>query len=174
MSALTPDELREQADRLRGDTTIAPRCLECGAGFVVSDGRGRKRYCAKRCSTRRNNRVQLLRHPQGEALKARAATGYWSRWAAEQKSQALAAYGGAICACCGETEHAFLTIDHVGGGGRQHRAEIRTSLYRWLRLNNYPSGFRVLCMNCNFATRFGRPCPHESDRQSELKRSNAR
>ena len=25
----------------------------------------------------------------------------------------------------------------------------------------YPDGFRILCMNCNFATRFKKECPHK-------------
>lgn len=79
------------------------------------------------------------------------------------KVLAFKAYGGVACACCGETEFAFLTIDHINGGGHQHRLRIGGSgsrLYTWLRLQGYPSGYRVLCMNCNWATRLGAPCPH--------------
>lgn len=71
------------------------------------------------------------------------------------------AYGGAKCQCCGETALDFLTIDHIKGGGRKHRKEIGTDLVGWLRKNNYPEGFRVLCMNCNFAIRYGKTCPHK-------------
>src|SRR3990167_9174982 len=28
------------------------------------------------------------------------------------------------CACCGENNHKFLTIDHIKGGGNKHRIEI--------------------------------------------------
>src|ERR1019366_4483037 len=35
----------------------------------------------------------------------------------------IAAYGGK-CACCGETERIFLTIDHIGGGGAEHRRQF--------------------------------------------------
>jgi hypothetical protein len=76
----------------------------------------------------------------------------------------FAAYGGK-CACCGEGTYEFLTIDHVNGGGRRHREEIGgsgSSIYSWLRKNNFPAGFRVLCMNCNFAAgKFG-GCPHST------------
>jgi hypothetical protein len=72
------------------------------------------------------------------------------------------------CACCGETEIAFLTIDHINGGGRRHVAKKGVGggigLYRWLIRNNFPDGFQVLCMNCNFARRRGRLCPHEEKR----------
>lgn len=68
------------------------------------------------------------------------------------------------CACCGEGVYEFLTIDHVGGGGNKHRRTIKyndgTYIYLWLKRNGYPPGFAVLCMNCNWATRHGDPCPH--------------
>lgn len=70
------------------------------------------------------------------------------------------------CACCGESHFEFLTIDHIDGGGLQHRKRENMNggqeLARWLRRNDYPDGFQILCMNCNFAKgHYGR-CPHES------------
>lgn len=38
------------------------------------------------------------------------------RWKVKIRSEMIAAYGG-CCACCGETEPAFLSLDHIGGGG---------------------------------------------------------
>lgn len=50
-----------------------------------------------------------------------------------------------------------LTIDHINGGGLNHRKKIKcvngTGFYRWLRDNDYPSDFQVLCMNCQFIKR---------------------
>lgn len=41
-------------------------------------------------------------------------------------------------------------------------------MYRWLRNHGYPLGFRVLCMNCNFALgKFGY-CPHDLKRIDSL------
>jgi hypothetical protein len=37
-----------------------------------------------------------------------------------------------------------------------------THLYLWLKQNNYPPGFRVLCMNCNFAIGHSGYCPHNA------------
>lgn len=67
------------------------------------------------------------------------------------------------CECCGETHIEFLTINHKNGGGNKHRKKIGIgNFYRWLIKNNYPSGFNVLCMNCNFSLgKFGY-CPHVS------------
>lgn len=53
------------------------------------------------------------------------------------------------CKQCEETMIGFLTIDHINGGGKQHYSSLTKSLYKWLRAENYPEGFQVLCFNCN-------------------------
>jgi hypothetical protein len=45
-----------------------------------------------------------------------------------------------------------LSIDHVNGGGRKHLRAIG-DLCNWLITNNYPDGFQVLCMNCQWIKR---------------------
>jgi hypothetical protein len=79
---------------------------------------------------------------------------------------ALEAYsnGSPRCQCCGETHIEFLTIDHINGGGGKHRRELGKSsgrVFRWLRNNGYPEGFRVLCINCNWSRGLYGYCPHE-------------
>ncbi len=64
------------------------------------------------------------------------------------------------CACCGEKEIAFLAIDHINGGGNKHVKSIKGKFYNWLKKNNYPKGFQVLCHNCNMAKGFYGKCPH--------------
>ncbi len=71
---------------------------------------------------------------------------------------ALDAYGNK-CECCGETQYEFLAIDHIEGGGRQHRRSIG-NIYYWLRDNDFPEGFRILCHNCNMSHGFYGYCPH--------------
>jgi hypothetical protein len=90
------------------------------------------------------------------------------------KRQVMDAYGG-VCACCGETELVFLTIDHIDDNGAEHRRKMagETGLeysqagartYRWLRNNNYPDGFQVLCANCNCGKQWNRGiCPHQAN-----------
>lgn len=66
---------------------------------------------------------------------------------------------GKVCVCCGETHIEFLTIDHIegySGVGPRHGSV----LYRWLKTNNFPSGFRTLCMSCNFALGHVGYCSH--------------
>jgi hypothetical protein len=86
-----------------------------------------------------------------------------------QKMDALDAYGGPRCACCGETLFEGLTIDHISGEGADHRrkigdAVIGNTIYRWLKRNSYPPGFQVLCGTCNIAKRTSIRCPHEAQR----------
>lgn len=75
------------------------------------------------------------------------------------------------CACCGENEIKFLAIDHIEGGGTQHRkvmyVEKVGSIYRWLKNNKFPNGFQVLCHNCNSAKGYYGSCPHKEDRSCE-------
>lgn len=80
------------------------------------------------------------------------------------KLEVYEAYGGAICACCGETHIEFLSVDHINNDGAKHRKEkgVLGGLYGWLKKRNFPPGFRVLCMNCNFALGHGGSCPHQS------------
>jgi hypothetical protein len=64
------------------------------------------------------------------------------------------------CNCCDENTKQFLALDHINGGGKKHRKEIKVNLYWWCKKNNYPTGFQVLCHNCNMAKGFYGKCPH--------------
>lgn len=120
----------------------------------------------------RDGRCLQCREPAGEFKYCRSCLGKFSdrhrAFALRLKLEVFGRYGGARCACCGETDEVFLNIDHVGGGGANHRREVLKgkggeALYRWLKANGFPAGYRVLCFNCNFAVhRLGR-CPHEDE-----------
>ena len=80
------------------------------------------------------------------------------------REQVLDAYDGK-CACCGERERRFLTIDHVNNDGKEMRKVhgVTHRLYVWLIKNGFPDGFQVLCMNCNFGKALNNGiCPHET------------
>lgn len=81
------------------------------------------------------------------------------------KMEAFIRYSGnpPKCACCGETHIEFLSIDHINGGGHQHRKKLGIShnFYYWLKTHYYPQGYQVLCMNCNFAKGHFGICPHK-------------
>jgi len=92
----------------------------------------------------------------------------------EAKMDVLNAYSKIVshsnvpcCACCNEKIIEFLEIDHIGGikNPRYPRKLRGGALYRRLRKYGYPTGFQVLCHNCNFAIGPDRTCPHKKKRK---------
>ena len=89
------------------------------------------------------------------------------------RHEAILAYGGYRCACCGTREALFLTIDHVHNGGARHRRQVGASVdfFKWLRRRGYPKGFQVLCSNCNLGRyRNGGVCPHKDPVRKKRRR----
>jgi hypothetical protein len=122
-------------------------CKDCGVELIVGDTwyacleKGRSYQCIQ-CNLEHNKQYKL-----------------------QIKKIVLDYYGNGRCSCCGESNIEFLSIDHINGGGSQHRKEnsaVRT-IYSWLKKNNYPSGFRVLCHNCNQSLGFLGYCPHSKE-----------
>lgn len=116
-------------------------CARCGSPFVAS--MAQKKFCSEAC-----------RAAEARDVRKRS----WMR----NRDAILHAYGGA-CACCGESERAFLAIDHIDGGGhKQYKALGGGGFSSWVRKNNYPDTLRLLCHNCNFGRQQnGGICPHE-------------
>ena len=92
---------------------------------------------------------------------------------ARVKEAVFAAYGGFKCACCGEVEKKFLTLDHIENNGSVMRKQIYKGnkkgntagyhTYYWLARNGFPAGYQVLCMNCNYGKRMNKGvCPHKA------------
>lgn len=59
------------------------------------------------------------------------------------------------CQRCGFSDIRTLSIDHINGRGYEQRKLISSgsNMYRWLRNNDYPEGYQVLCMNCQWIKR---------------------
>jgi len=79
------------------------------------------------------------------------------------KAEMISAYGS-VCVCCGENNPPFLTLEHTNHDGKAHRDKFGGGVgtYRDLRRRGWPKdGYTLLCMNCNFATRYGDKCPHQ-------------
>lgn len=89
------------------------------------------------------------------------------------KDEAFRHYGGPICACCGEFQKVFLTLDHKDGGGNTERRKIakRKDFGGWhlclyLKRHGWPSGYQVLCWNCNYGKHANSgTCPHVLSRE---------
>lgn len=126
-------------------------CCRCGniyprtSEFFMSGGK-RQSFPTTLCKNCRN---------QAEYLKKKAA-----------RLKALQHYSGSVvpfCQCCSESAVEFLTFDHINGGGNQHRKQLhREDIVRYLTKANFPSGFRVLCQNCNSSLGFHGYCPHQT------------
>lgn len=99
-----------------------------------------------------------------------------AKYASNLRAELLAAYGGK-CACCGEDDPEFLAVDHIHRDGGAERKRLGwmasgTSFYLRLKKAGWPKDrYRLLCMNCNFATRLGKECPHQ--RKIALVKSSA-
>ena len=87
---------------------------------------------------------------------------YVQRYFKKLRMAALNRYsdGNPKCACCGERTLIFLGINHLNRSIKKHTGHGR-DLYVWLKHNNYPDGFNVLCHNCNMAMGFLGYCPHQ-------------
>lgn len=105
---------------------------------------------------------------------------HWKEYYAEHKEElktkakynnrrvrflALLAYSAGAkpqCAQCKIDDFDVLTIDHIEGGGNKHRRQLRvgsgTNFFYWLKRNDYPEGYQVLCWNCNVRKRFVGGC----------------
>lgn len=74
------------------------------------------------------------------------------------KLEMIVAYGER-CVLCGEVHWEFLTIDHINGGGTEHRRAIGSKdIYAWLKRRGWPkNGYRLLCANCNCSQTRNKP-----------------
>lgn len=180
------DECRVKRNaRLRGereDKKSKGVCIRCTRptvpGLVCCEshrtGKTRPEYFAERNNKRKaaglcircpgkaesgSDRCRTCREKSNKAMRRRNR---------KVREQAIRAYGDK-CACCGETEFGFFTIDHVENNGGVHRKEIGvsagTAFYQWLIRNKFPAGFQVLCMNCNAAKQWWGECPHQTKRK---------
>lgn len=164
---------RLRAQRDQADCSTYKACSKCGAEKPISafhkrtDSKdGRQSQCAD-CARARVN--TYYRTPKEQARKKAYNAANKDKHARQAKEyrrklfrDAMEAYGGVRCACCGETEWHFLSIDHINNDGAEHRRSVGRNLHLWLKQSNYPPGFQVLCHNCNIGKRRnGGVCPHK-------------
>ena len=131
-------------------------CVHCGQPRETE--KVECRACVDKIKTYiENNREKYLATKRGNRLRLRL--------------EVYDAYGGPKCATCGIDLLDVLSMDHVEGGGNQHRKLLGSGgdkIYRWLKRSGYPPGFRVLCMNCQFLTRVGKDPNILRDRMVQL------
>ena len=180
---LTYDQRLTRRKELKSERLSQGLCVECGH---IPHRPGKKTcvHCATRartlsdpmsCQRRRRESglcIKCGKMPRAEGVllcqgcrekfreKSRE---YHQKKTKPLREQVLAHYGG-VCACCGETEPLFLTIDHVNNDGAKHRKEVASNhLAKWLVDNDFPEDFQILCFNCNCGRqRNGGVCPHHN------------
>jgi len=70
---------------------------------------------------------------------------------------------GDRCSCCGEDLRAFGTIEHINGGGSEHRKKNNLRILRDVIEENDKSKYRVTCWNCHLGAHHnGGICPHKT------------
>lgn len=112
----------------------------------------------------RKNRDRILERDREYTKKNIA---WISKRVADKKRRmklAVKMYLGGKCACCGEREPEFLTIDHINGGGskiRNKQGFRRNEVYYWEIYRAMKAGasvshkYQVLCSNCNLSKHLG-------------------
>ena len=144
-------------------------CSKCKQEKAVSEFYVQKRrdYINPECKscTKKHTRAYYRKHRESIRVKENALNRERRK---ALRNAVFAAYGGPVCACCGERELAFLTLDHINNNGAAERRKIAgranaagTFTYAWLAKKGFPPGYQVLCMNCNFGKRMNNGvCPH--------------
>lgn len=175
---------------------VCDRCQQKKAidlfGRRTGRGDGHARVC-KRCVTDRRNilnaanreevarkqRVYITNLSPQQREEARLRASEWYVQNSERvkdqarlrrlalRNEMLSAYGGR-CSCCGESEDAFLTLDHKNRDGAAHRRQLGNTYATWqdLKRRGWPKrGYTLLCYNCNCGReRNGGICPHRTSR----------
>lgn len=144
-----------KGENLYWNSTFSYRqCRKCQA--IRRDlNREQIRINARKCYHKNKETTKILRKIQG------------IRYTNKVKREVLQYYGNnkLMCLCCGENTYEFLTIDHINNNGSEERKIVRRTghnIYRYLRKNNYPSGYQTLCFNCNSGKQINKGiCPHK-------------
>lgn len=136
----------EQNRRYRAKRIAKGLCGQCGKRPPEQPDRTNCNECLARGRKWKQKNIEQRRSTERARIR-------------RLRLEVLGAYG-TVCACCGESEEAFLAIDHINGGGHSHVHSLTVTFYSWLRNNNYPPGFQTLCHNCNWGKHVYGECPH--------------
>lgn len=131
-----------------------PDCIKCGVSLRGSNWfpafAKTNNYACRPCALRKQHQRYFEKRQQ-ILSKNRAAT----RALTERiRLSVLRRYSPQLkCRRCGLSGIRVLTIDHLHDDGAVHRKKglLGSKFWRWLINSNFPEGYQVLCMNCNFA-----------------------
>jgi hypothetical protein len=126
----------------------------------------RKEYQLKnreKLNEQRRKRYNTIDKKNPEIMKKKLENA--RKWDIERRRKVIEHYSNGKMCCegingkecesqCGQNgnnsaKSRLLTIDHVNGGGNKHRKELARHLCDFVIKNDFPEGYRILCMNCN-------------------------
>ena len=136
------------------------RCRECNVKLNDSNGycpngSYSNGYICKECKKRLDRETSAKRRSTNPEAFKKCVTK--SKQKAKQAVFSHYCNGDIRCAKCGFDDMRALSIDHINGNGAKQKKELGGSgdkTYRWIKKNDYPPGFQVLCMNCQFIKRY--------------------
>lgn len=127
-------------------------CVYCGVNPFAPDKKGCYDCLDEKYQT---HKTDLSKHPDRQ-----------KSYRLKIRKQVLEKYGGK-CVCCGESNWAFLVIDHINDDGYIERREkygsqSGASFSFVLELNRNPirTDLQILCWNCNATKSLYGSCPH--------------
>jgi hypothetical protein len=134
------------------------QCESCAKKTAIRDSSKRQRakaqgfciYCQERSAT------------SGKATCERCNTQH-RIYRSQRRQKIIDGYGGK-CACCGESNSKFLTVDHVNNDGAKERKSVgrnNETIFRKIIRLNFPPEYQLLCFNCNCARFIHGVCPHK-------------
>lgn len=182
--------LKAKAKEYRKDHSIGFKPKECAVCHqIFRPYNGRQKYCldckpsvrrewyrlnSARFRTRHHEAVKVSQREASKRYRERypfAQILYSAKYRERLKREVFGHYsnGRFVCSCCGESEIDLLTIDHTNNDGAKQRRGLNRNngfggirIYSWLVKNNFPSGFQVLCSNCNMSKGKHGVCVHQT------------
>lgn len=144
----------------RGTTYRKNTCYECLR-------RWHKDYHDKDVeASRKRRREQARKYRANNREFVNSRSRYFSALYRDRDRDLIYEAYGNKCACCGEANPKFFTIDHVNNDGHiERKNKVYTSgsmFYRKIVRENFPANYQILCYNCNLGrARNGGICPHQ-------------
>jgi hypothetical protein len=133
----------------------------------------KQNYYAKETNEQREHRIKkdVERNRKNRLKNPQPIRNYNNNRHRKLRLKALQYYsdGSMKCAYCGNSDMRTLTIDHINDNGNAQRKTV-CNMMAWLVTNKYPSGFQVLCMNCQFKKKNGSVSIKEPNKINEYNR----
>lgn len=126
---------------------------------------GKKYYQKNRVMIIEKNKIRRLKNREQLIEYGRARRLNQKRICIDHYSK-----GKNCCACCGEDEFNFLTLDHIKNDGNVDRKKSKNNLHSYLIKLGFPKGIRVMCFNCNSGRELspGKICPHKRKKKDKI------